>query len=326
MIWASLGSRCCRPTAAGRRLATFALGCWIACFAGALQGGFVDVYSIGNSLTVDLSALVLDHLSANEATPLRVGFHAKCGAGLSSIVANPTFCLASDKFGQYPTVFTSNLFDAVTLQPFYGATVRQEVEAAKQIIDTLRANPGNNDTRILIFAAWSENFPNQSFTDTWQTTGATLDSPFVPTKEVYDIYMNELRTTVPEAELLPVGHTFFALAQKINQGLVPGLTSVNDLYRDQIHSSRAGRYVADLVAYSLLYEKSPVGLGYPSLFSSGSGMELSDASARLVAQETAWEVSQNFISVPEPMAPAFVVSAICILATRRRRDTLGTVG
>ena len=253
--------------------------CWFLVPAPSLRAAFVDVYSIGNSLTVDLSAIVLDALTANEPDPLRVGFHAKCGSNLTSILADPTFCLASDKFGQFPTALANNRFDAITIQPFNGSTIRQEVEATRQIVSQLRANPNNVNTRVLIYATWSQNFPSPTFLDTWKSTGATLDSPFDPTEEVYQLFMNELRVTVPEAELLPVGHTFYALADDLQQGLLPGLSSFNDLYRDYIHASDAGRYIADLTAYAVIYDKSPVGLGYPSVFQQGSGPYISDATA-----------------------------------------------
>ncbi len=113
-------------------------------------------------------------------------FHAKCGSNLTSILQDPTFCLASDKFGQFPTALANNRFDVITIQPFYGSTIPRKSNPLGKSLVNYRANPDNANTRVLVYATWSENFSNPTFLDVWNSTGRNLNSPFTPTAEVYD--------------------------------------------------------------------------------------------------------------------------------------------
>lgn len=286
------------------------------CFNRASDAEILKVYSLGNSLTVSMSALVMDdaHLTANEPNPLRVGFHALCGESLQSIVANPGVnCLGSPWYGQYPAAFQNNQFTAVTLQPWPGSnnsTIRQEVAAATTIANSI----GNPNTRIIVYATWGD---RSNFVNSWQATGYTLDSVFTPSKQTYDIFMDELRKSFPNAQLLPAGHTFFELASKIDQGLLPGLTSIGDLYSDSIHVSAAGRYALSMAAYSTIYGKSPEGLGLPPIYNAAtSGPQMNDPEARRVTQEVAWSAVQSFSSVPEPNSLALIGAAMLWVARR----------
>lgn len=294
------------------------------------EAAFVNIYSIGNSLTVDLAAGPLEALTASDPNPFQVGYHVKCGENLQSIIADPSvFCLPTLRFGQYPTALSTTQFDAITIQPSGGSmttptTVRQELIAARQIINDLRANPNNSNTRVLIYATWSENSTGSTFANTWKSTGANLDSPFVQTEEIYDLFMNELRITTPEAEIIPVGHVYYDLISKIDQGMLPGIASINDFYRDVIHASSAGRYTAAVTAYATLLNKSPEGLGYPDFFTNPAfsvGPFMTDASARSIAQATAWETVQRFSTIPEPfgsMAMVLIFGSSTVFRRTRR--------
>ena len=87
----------------------------------------LNVYSIGNSLTVDLRASGgVEALSSAEVRPVVHDYHVRCGSSLSGIVANITqTCIPPLAFGSITEAFAADAtspIDVVTLQPFYGVT------------------------------------------------------------------------------------------------------------------------------------------------------------------------------------------------------------
>ncbi len=284
-------------------------------------------YSVGNSLTYDIQyAAGLDGLSVGEASALSSGYHIRCARPLSYIVQNPTdVCVDSPRFGTYQTAFSSTALQVVTLQPFYGASIRSEVEAAKQLVQELRANPANASTRILIYATWAANTAAEPFLSTWNRQDFTLDSNFVPSAKAYDLFMNEFRLDVPDAEIIPAGHVFAQFANDLQaHGQVHGLTSVSQIYRDDIHGGNIGRYFAAATAYSTIYGKSSEGLGVPSAFqlTGNNGLQLTPE-LTLYGQQTSWNVVQSITGVPEPTSLAMAAFAACsggLMMYRRRRS------
>lgn len=124
-----------------------------------LSAAPLNVYSIGNSLTADLRAASgVEFLSSAEGRPVVHDYHVRCGSSLSGIVANITqTCIPPLTFGTLTEAFAADAtspIDVVALQPFYGATIREEVAAARTIIDTVRASDAGRDARILVYATW----------------------------------------------------------------------------------------------------------------------------------------------------------------------------
>ena len=279
---------------------------------------FVNLYSVGNSLTVDLRANSgLEVLSSGQSNPVLHDYHVKCGSSLTGILATPeTFCVPSLRWGQLNQAFATNAptrFNAVTLQPFYGNTIRGEVNAANSLIGMIRANPLNSDTRIMVYATWAMQ-SDGPFLSRWNQTGLTLDSPFVPSAQSYQLFMNELRLTVPSAEIIPVGHVMAEIAQRlaVNPNAIPGFGSTSDFYRDDIHASNATSYIAGVTAFATIYNKSPVGLGTSGVYElNGYGTSLSPE-GRAAVQSITWEVTQGFTAVPEPTSIALLATVIVI--------------
>jgi hypothetical protein len=195
------------------------------------------------------------------------GYHIRCARPLSYIVQNPAdVCVPSARWGTYQNAFSTTALDVVTLQPFYGATIRSEVNAARQLVQELRANPSNQSTRILVYATWASNTTAEPFQQTWNRQDFTLDSSFVPSQMAYELFMNEFRQFVPEAEIIPAGHVFAEFAADLQaNGQVHGLTTIDQIYRDTIHGGNIGRYWAAATAYSTIYGKSSEGLGARSV-------------------------------------------------------------
>lgn len=268
--------------------------------------GAMVTYSIGNSLTANLiNPYRLAELAASAGqTPWNADYHIRANSSLSSFVAQPDLPTDS-RFVPYSTAFAATHYDAVMLEPSYGATIRQEVAAATQLVHQLRLNSANADTRILIYAIWPQITLASPFQSTWDRQDFTLDTPFAPSAMSYELFMQQLRIDVPNAEIIPAGHVFDAVIDTMNSpGGLPGLTSVSQLIGDGIHATNAGGYLAGIAAYSTLYRLTPVGLGNTLGFNDPlQGYVLPAASVPIVQTIALGVVS----SVPEPNSWMLVV-------------------
>lgn len=288
----------------------------------------LNVYSIGNSLTGDLWANNgFEALAQNESRPIRHGFHMKCGSSLTSIVNNPdTTCIDPPRFGTMTQVFSSTattVIDVVTLQPFYGATIQEEVDAAASIIQMVRSSPAGANSRIMVYATWGTQ-ASGPYTTVWNGAAPTLQSFFSPTEAAYRLFLGELAAIEPEIELIPAGHVFNAIATSLADapGTFTGISSTGDLYRDDIHASNLGQYVTGITAYATIYDKSPAGLGdfwMYNLQSQGYGVGVHEDD-RLALQDLSWSV---VAAVPEPdglwmTMPATLLFVVGYRKARRR--------
>jgi len=104
--------------------------------------------------------------------------------------------------------------------------------------------------------------------------------------------MNELQTTVPEAEIIPAGHVFNAVLDRVHSpGGIPGLTSTVQLIGDGVHATNSGGYLAGITAYAVMYGSSPTGLGYKPAFSDVRWGYVLPSSAVPIVQDIAWSIS-----------------------------------
>jgi hypothetical protein len=74
--------------------------------------------------------------------------------------------------------------------------------------------------------------------------------------------VNYVRSQFPTDEIwmVPAGQAFYNLTTRINAGNLPGISNVNQLFRDDIHLTNKGNYFVACVMYACIYGKSPVGL------------------------------------------------------------------
>ena len=283
------------------------------------HGEPLRLYSVGNSLTVDLRASGgVEALSAREPHSILHDYHVRCGSSLTAIVQDiQTTCVASLRFGNFSQVFSSSAttrMDVVTLQPFYGATIRQEIMAANTLLATIRGSPAGRNSRIMIYATW----PSQSdgpLADAWARQDLTLDSQFRPSRLAYELLLSSLLQSEPAVELIPAGHAWVEIAeQSSNVGTFAGVPGASALYRDAIHASNLGRYVAGLATYSALFKKSPEGLGAGWMYDL-NGYETAPQAADLQAlQRATWGTT---VTVPEPSPLGLILACVAVLIAWR---------
>jgi len=291
------------------------------------------VYSVGNSLTADLHASGgVGALAHDGGRPLSHDYHVRCGSSLTGIVANATqTCIPPLVFGSLTEAFATQAawqIDAVSLQPFYGATIREEIAAARTIIDAIRGSPAGRNTRIFIYATWPSS-SDGPIHETWTTEYVSLDSPFQPSRKAYDIFLTAVQQFEPNASLIPAGHAWVAVAKASEtQHRFVGINGPVDLYRDDIHASNLGRYVAGLAAHAAIVGEAAPFDAVPWQYSlNGYGTAPHPADLTTL-HEITWD---TVYPVPEPrpgLAAVTISAGILLLigrvAVRRRAETMSS--
>lgn len=115
--------------------------------------------------------------------------------------------------------------------------------------------------------------------------------------ELWTDILNHVRDQNPDDTniwMVPAGQAFHNLTNQINLGNIPGITSVRDLFSDDIHLTRAGNYFVACVMYATIYGETPEGL--TTVLEDRWGNQLSDLPTpqqAAVMQEVAWNTVTN---------------------------------
>jgi hypothetical protein len=96
--------------------------------------------------------------------------------------------------------------------------------------------------------------------------------------------------TQPEMLIVPAGQAMAKIYDEIAAGQVPGITSINQLFSDDIHPNDLGFYFVSAVQYATLYSRTPVGLPRALINEYGTAYTAPSAALALKMQEIAWEV------------------------------------
>ncbi len=204
-----------------RRLAAFLIA--TACATSAVSQ---PLYSIGNSLTFD----ALRRFGGSYDHTIN------CNQNLDRIFNNPEQSCVSSLPGAVPwdEAFASESYDFVTVQPFVGTSLSQDVAA---ISTWLALQP---DAQFIIHTGWT----------TAGSRASQYNAPLDPALLSYGpAYFNEL---IGQLELAFPGRQIAStniigilddIASDIAAGSSP-ITSIADLYRDSIHFNATGQYIA----------------------------------------------------------------------------------
>lgn len=113
----------------------------------------------------------------------------------------------------------------------------------------------------------------------WESVVDTLNSRFNPTNPVC---------------LIPAAQGLAHVYDSIYAGVMPGLTSINEIFSDNIHLNDIGKYFVACVHFSTIFETSPVGLTNQLQVWWGGDFEAPSPELALKFQEIAWEVSTEY--------------------------------
>ncbi|WP_052261572.1 Ig-like domain-containing protein, partial [Ruegeria sp. ANG-S4] len=171
-------------------------------------------------------------------------------------------------------------------------TWSESVEHAKRFYDL--AVTSNPDTRVYVYETWHS-----------LLSGTGQDVPFdsnghIPWRDRLDQDLKEWESIVeyvnankspgqPDMHLIPAGQAMGNLYDAIQAGQVPGISSINQFFDDDIHPSDLGNYFLTMVQYATIYGQDPDDL--PVQFRDEWGQNFDAPSPALadVLQDIAWE-------------------------------------
>ncbi len=269
--------------------------------SGPIQAVTLNTYHVGNSLTWDAQVGGgLVQLAADAGHTLTTGYHIRCGRPLDFIIDNPgSVCVEPNEFGYYTDAFANNAWDAITLQPHSGATPREEYEAAKALIQLARQNSANSDTRFYLYATWGT-LPETgtSFYDKWyDPTPTDPDVDLIRNANGFGWIYNALRTDPDlygvDLYVIPAGYVLAEVDQRMRAGQIPGFSGVDEIYRDDVHMTNFGRFIASNTYLATLFEEDPTGTPTNNFFLTSPGqvtpITITEQLATLV-QDAVWDV------------------------------------
>ncbi|MEM6394399.1 MAG: fibronectin type III domain-containing protein [Planctomycetota bacterium] len=182
----------------------------------------------------------------------------------------------------------------------FGSPPEVEAAAAREFyLQVLAANP--NATAFLNF-----DYSRWDYFGTGPTETAPNIDLFI--SEIYEPALDQLVADFPDREVyaIPVGPAFQALEAAIDNGELPGITSLVQLYvhdnnpADREHLTEEGQYFSALVHYAAIYGQSPVGLtanfSLNNVFANDNGENQINLTPAAVTrmQEIAWDTVQTY--------------------------------
>jgi len=130
---------------------------------------------------------------------------------------------------------------------------------------------------------------------------ATWRAETVNWRPQWETVVNQINATYtgPDMFMIPAGTAMVALYDQIEGGSVYGLTSLMQIFKDQIHMNDIGNYFVALVHYATIYKRSPVGLTNETFdrnddpFQDGDPFEAPHPDTARDMQKIVWEVVRN---------------------------------
>ena len=208
-------------------------------------GYAASFYLVGNSLTFDaLSGWGLYDVFDDGGAPIDPPeYHIRCNSSLHSTLLHTLDACALSPDGPWPDALRSNSYDVLVLQPHQGGTTAKEIAAISYYASL-------NDAALVIYEA----FPPQSeFEDIATYYALAPQTDFRQTQAEF----GKIRDAHPNAVVVPAMQVLVEVDERAIWGLIPGITSVRALYRDDAHMNALGRYTLALTFYAALTGRHP---------------------------------------------------------------------
>lgn len=288
----------------------------------ARAGTTLRTYFVGNSLTAAVNQPGLQTYAAARGNSFDFGKHLQWGASLQAMWDHPSDVNeVQSPYNGFPTALTNYQWDVISLQPF-GRPMNGPNGDRTYLANFMNlARVKSPDAQFYLYEQWPQKAANGTldFDANWLTPYSGGDDETVRTRDYYHLLTTHARQDaepLPKPILLvPAGDVMYELNQRMKNGQVPGYTSINQFYSDNIHLNAVGSYMLSMTFYATLYRESPIGLPYDSSV-------ITNPLVAAQIQDAAWQTvrSEPLAGVPEPTGIATVgVIAISSLLARRRR-------
>jgi hypothetical protein len=215
-------------------------------------------YHVGNSLTWDALYSSNPLAGSTPTFPAR-GYHIRCGGNLPYIWANQQdVCTTSPAPYGMIGGLDDNAWEAVTIQPYLGSTLAADATTIDAMIDLARENEANDKTPFYVYATWPQ-LPWGPYQDVWTANVVDADeTPMIQQRGYYDaLYSRVDAATDATLRYVPSGEVLYQLSLLVAAGELPGVTSMRQFYRDDLHLGNLGQYVTATTMFATIDKINP---------------------------------------------------------------------
>lgn len=162
-----------------------------------------------------------------------------------------------------------------------------------------------NALSLFVNNAWTQGNGGKGAPTLLWTTWVNIDGSNGDFRKMLDVqglewermqdHANERRPSgAPPVYLIP-GHKMMArLYDDVAKGLVPGITSINQFFSDNIHTNELGAYAIAMIHYACIYNKSPLGLPTKLIPNATATTLIPSAELAAYLQSMIWEVVTTY--------------------------------
>lgn len=197
-------------------------------------------------MTQDLLLSVMPFLAADARAGVLAGFHIRTSHSLTYIVANPGDVSQATP-SAWNVALPGNSWNTVSGEPYPDAsTIGSETSAFLSLVSAAASGP-SVAPRYYLYEAWpSTDSIGSNYQAYWNGQVVDADStPFTLRLAAENAVYARLQATLGRnIYVIPVGDVLDAVDIAARAGQLPGITSVNDLYRDVNHLGDVGHYAA----------------------------------------------------------------------------------
>jgi|GEM_PF-5799931 len=172
---------------------------------------------------------------------------------LSYILTHPEeTCVNPNSFGKWPSALSENQWDHLILQTHTGASFQEELSGFLNMIDAAVVLPA---PKVYLYVTWPNIGSGQTFKGLWESKITTSDRVVLQCRGYFIWLIKKImenKNAEIEIDYIPIGEVLYQLDRDFRKESRFGFTKAEDLYRDYLHLSNVGRYVASLTVLSVV--------------------------------------------------------------------------
>ncbi|MEX2170364.1 MAG: hypothetical protein WD851_13705 [Pirellulales bacterium] len=217
------------------------------------------------------------------------GHHVRSASSIKMIYENPA---PSNNLSLPGPTWVEGLpendWDVLAIQPHgsSGNTMGHDIEYALRFRDAAKSQGRNLEMQMYVYSTW----PLSTNWADWLTPVPNeLTQLTVHRRQFYEHVAARLGDTLSQpVHVIPAGDVLYRLKQEIEAGTIPNITSMSELYRDNLHMSYGyGRFVAGSTVLATIAGINPMGIVADDEYAS------MEPETVLRIQEIVWDVVAN---------------------------------